>query len=283
MTVVIAGCGDLGTETGLRFAAQGHRVVGLRRSADTLPSKIQGQSIDLSTDVPTLPSDTDIVVIAMAPDERSVRGYRAAYVESVRRMTQAIQRDCASSSRVVFVSSTAVYGVDDGSWIDASTPTAPDTPTAVVLGEAERTLLEAIPSATMLRLGGIYGPGRTRQIDRVREGAATTAPDTKFLNQIHRDDAAAAIVHLTTMSTSPETVYIGVDNQPVERRELIDFLAQSLGVPMPPVASPKAETQESRGKRCDNTRLRESGFTFTYPTFREGYAALVQDPGVRHP
>ena len=75
MTVVMAGCGDLGTEAGLRFASLGHRVMGIRRSVEKLPPQIEGQSVDLSVEVPTLPADTSIVVIAMSPDERSVEGY----------------------------------------------------------------------------------------------------------------------------------------------------------------------------------------------------------------
>lgn len=282
MTVVIAGCGDLGTETGLRFASLGHRVMGLRRSAEKLPSKIEGQAIDLSTEVPTLPTDTTIVVIAMSPDERSADGYRAAYVETVLRVAAAIRNDCAAAPRVLYVSSTAVYGVDDGSWVDESTPTQPTTPTAMVLLEAEETLLELIPEATILRLGGIYGPGRTREIDRVRQGVATISAEPEFTSRIHRDDAAAAIVHLMTMQTWPENVYIGVDDLPADRREVIEFLASSLGLPAPEVAIDSSRTEGSRGKRCDNHRLRDSGFVFSYPTYREGYAAVLDGRGVRH-
>ena len=282
MTVVIAGCGDLGTETGLRFAAMGHHVMGLRRSAEKLPSEIQGQSVDLSAEVPTLPADTDIVVIAMSPDERSVDGYRAAYVETARRVVTAIRRDCAAAPRVLFVSSTAVYGVDDGSWVDASSPADPTTPTAAVLREAEETLLELIPEATILRLAGIYGPGRTRQIDRVRDGVETISSEPRFTNRIHRDDAAAAIVHLMTRRDWPKTVYIGVDDCPVDQREVVEHLAHSLGLPVPPVVADSARTRGTRGKRCDNTRLRESGFVFSYPTYREGYAAVLRGTGIRH-
>ncbi len=282
MAVVIAGCGDLGTETGLRFAAMGHRVIGLRRSAEKLPRGIEGQSVDLSAEIPTLPADTSIVVIAMSPDERSVDGYRAAYVDSVLRVAQAIHHDCAVPPRVLFVSSTAVYGVDDGAWVDASTPTGPIAPTAVVLREAEETLLEKIPEATILRLGGIYGPGRNRQIDRIRDGRETILSEPRFTNQIHRDDAAAAIVHLMTMRDWPKTVYIGVDDRPVDRREIVEFLARSLDLPVPSVAAASARSAGSRGKRCHNTRLRESGFVFSYPTYREGYAAVLEGAGVRH-
>ncbi len=282
MAVVIAGCGDLGTETGLRFAALGHRVTGLRRSAGKLPREIEGQPIDLSVDVPTLPADTTIVVIAMSPDGRSVDAYRAVYVDSVRLVVAAIHRDCAAPPRVLFVSSTAVYGVDDGSRVDASTPAKPVTPTAVVLREGEESLIEQIPGATILRLGGIYGPGRTREIDRIRGGVASIPLEARFTNRIHRDDAAAAIVHLLTRHGQPRTVYVGVDDCPVEYREVVEFLAHSLDLPVPSVAAAPGHAHASRGKRCDNTRLRESGFVFSYPTYREGYAAVLAGTGVRH-
>lgn len=283
MTVVIAGCGDLGTETGLRFAALGRRVMGLRRCVEKLPRGIEGQSVDLSAVVPTLPADTDVVVIAMSPDEHSVEGYRAAYVETVRRIATAVQHDCTVPPRVLFVSSTAVYAADDGTWVTASTPAEPTAPTAIVLREAEQTLLEQIPEATILRLGGIYGPGRNRQIDRIRDGVQDISSEPRFTNRIHRDDAAAAIVHLMTMQDWPETVYIGVDDRPVDHREVVEFLARRLDLPVPRVVARSSATTGIRGKRCRNTRLRESGFVFSYPTYREGYAAVLEGAGVRHP
>ncbi|MGV8877281.1 MAG: SDR family oxidoreductase, partial [Rhodoglobus sp.] len=236
MTVVIAGCGDLGTETGLRFAALGHRVIGLRRTADRLPKPIEGQAVDLSVQVPTLPSDTTIVMIAMSPDERSTTGYRTAYVDTVRTIATAIMRDCAQPPRVLYVSSTAVYGVDDGSWVDEATVADPTADTARVLLEAEQTLHELMPDATILRLGGIYGPGRTRQIDRIRDGIETMPSTQRFTNLIHRDDAASAIVHLTTMPQQPHRVYIGVDDCPSDQRDIIRFLANTVGVAVPPIA-----------------------------------------------
>lgn len=283
VSVVIAGCGDLGTETGLRFAALGHRVVGLRRSADKLPPEIEGQSVDLSAETPILPADTGIVVIAMAPDERTADAYRAAYVDSVRHVVAAIHRDCATTPRVLFVSSTAVYGVDDGSFVNASTPAAPATPTATILLEAEESLLAQIPAAIILRLGGIYGPGRNREIDRLRSGSASIPHEARFTNRIHRDDAAAAIVHLTTLEDQPSTVHVGVDNAPVDHRDVVEFLADRMGLPVPPVDTHPERFSRGRGKRCDNSQLRQSGFVFTYPTYREGYAAVLDGNGVRHP
>lgn len=282
MTVVMAGCGDLGTEAGLRFAALGHPVVGLRRAVDKLPPEIAGQSVDLSRHVPTLPSDTSIVVIAVSPDERTREGYLATYVDSVRNIAAAIERDCAAAPRVIYVSSTAVYGVSDGAWVDESTPATPASPTAIVLREAETLLLESVANSSVLRLAGIYGPGRTRQIDRIREGIETLAADSYVTNLIHRDDAAAAIVHLATMAPSPASVYIGADDEPADQREVVEFLAHRIERPVPPTGASAATASRGGGKRCRNALLKSTGFTFTYPSYREGYAAVLAGEGTRH-
>ncbi|MEL0626080.1 NAD-dependent epimerase/dehydratase family protein [Salinibacterium amurskyense] len=282
MTVVIAGCGDLGIEAGLRFAALGHSVVGLRRSIEKLPPEIAGQSVDLSARMPGLPSDTTIVVIAVSPDERTREGYRATYVDSVRNVAAAIKRDCAAAPRVIYVSSTAVYGVSDGSWVDESTPATPTTATATVLREAEELLLESVANSTVLRLAGIYGPGRTRQIDRIRAGDETVASDPYFTNLIHRDDAAAAIVHLATMALSPASIYVGVDDEPADQREVVEFLARSMERPVPFERAGGVTDGRGRGKRCRNALLKSTGLLLTYPSYREGYAAVLAGEGARH-
>jgi nucleoside-diphosphate-sugar epimerase len=229
----------------------------------------------------------------MSPDARSVDGYRTAYVDSVRNIATAIKRDCASPPRVVYVSSTAVYGVVDGSWVDESSAAEPTAATAVVLRDAEELLWAKLSDATVVRLAGIYGPGRTRQIDRLRDGVETISAETRFTNLIHRNDAAAAIVHLATMDATPASVYIGVDDCPTDQREITEFLADSLNLPMPPSepgadgdaggGSASLDSGPSFGKRCRNTRLRQSGFVFEFPSYREGYAAVLAGDGTRHP
>jgi nucleoside-diphosphate-sugar epimerase len=149
----------------------------------------------------------------------------------------------------------------------------------------------------VLRLGGIYGPGRTRLIDQVRGGTAVVPAGSRFTNRLHRDDAAAAIVHLCSMDPSPGPLYLGVDNEPAEFGEVLCFLAAELGLPRPPSASGAGDRtaggsaggsaggEPSRGsnKRCSNALLRGTGFEFAYPGFREGYRAILAGAGVRHP
>ena len=280
MTVLIAGCGDLGTEAGLRFAATGRRVIGLRRSPEVLPDAIEPHQCDLATEVPAVPTDTEIVVIATAADERTAEAYRAAYIDSLTNLLDALHRAGVMPRQVLSISSTAVYDVDDGSWVNEDTPAAPASSTGRVLLEAEHLLHARQPSATVLRLGGIYGPGRTRLIDQVREGTARLSGKLLHTNRIHRDDAAAAIVHLTTAVNAPAPVYLGVDSAPAERNDVLRFLADELAVPHPPTGT----SSQNRGgdKRCTNQRLRATGFTFEYPSYREGYRAILAGQGVRH-
>lgn len=279
MTVLIAGCGDLGTEAGLRFAAAGFPVLGWRRSPEKIPAPLAGRAADLTGTLPRVPADTDIVVICVAAGERTEAAYRSAYVDGISNVLDALERDGVQPQRILFVSSTAVYGDADGGWLDEDSPTAPASVTGAVIREAEELLHSRRPDAIVLRLAGIYGPGRTRLIDLVQAGAAAPGPG-QLTNRIHRDDAAAAVVHLTTAVAEPAPLYLGVDNEPVEQRDVLTFLAGELGTEL----GPAAPSSSSRGgnRRLSNSRLRATGFEFTYPTFREGYRAVLAGQGVRH-
>ncbi|WP_018773873.1 SDR family oxidoreductase [Arthrobacter sp. 131MFCol6.1] len=327
MTVLLAGCGDLGTEAGLRFAAAGHRVVGWRRSPEKLPAAIEGVAADLgSAELPPIPADTTAVVVAIAADSPTEEAYRAAYVDGLSNVLDAVLASGASVSRVLFVSSTAVYGDAGGGWIDERTTPEPGGVSGRIIREAEELLHSRLLGTgitpVVLRLGGIYGPGRTRLIDQVRSGTAVIPAASRFTNRIHRDDAAAAIVHLCTMDTVPAPVYLGVDNEPAELGDVLDFLATELGLPRPPSESAGAVAagaagaaadgasasggkaaagasasgasasggkaaggEPSRGgnKRASNGLLRSTGFEFQYPSFREGYRAVLAGVGARHP
>jgi nucleoside-diphosphate-sugar epimerase len=291
MTVLIAGCGDLGTEVGLRFAALGHHVVGLRRNATVLPAGIEGQSVDLSVAKPVVPSDTEFVIVAIAAGNPDPAIYRAAYVDSLRNLLDALDEAHVTPRRVLLVSSTAVYDVSDQSWVDEQTPANPRPGTDAILLEAERMLHARIPAAVVFRLSGIYGPGRERLIRQVRGGRATVSASARHTNRIHRDDAAAAIVHLMQREEEPAPFYIGVDSAPVRINEVLIFLAEELGLPAPtlettPTADapdPKNESRRGGDKRLRNRLLLETGFTFSYPTYREGYRAVLAGGGIRHP
>lgn len=279
MTVVLAGCGDLGTEIGLRFADTGRRVLGLRRRAEVLPEEIEGSSVDLAHEVPTLPDDTETVVVVLTADRRTADGYRATYLHGLTHVLDAVD-SLRTQPRVLLVSSTAVYGVNDGSWVNEDSPAAPRSETGQVLLEVESELHRRRPDATIIRLTGLYGPGRGRMIERVRSGTVEEATAPAYTNRIHRDDAASAVVHLATAVASLAPVYVGVDDAPVERAQLLGFLADELGVQPP---RPDETGSAPGGKRFRNTLLRSTGFEFAYPTYRAGYRAILAGHGTRHP
>jgi nucleoside-diphosphate-sugar epimerase len=143
--------------------------------------------------------------------------------------------------------------------------------------EGERLLLEGPFPATVLRFGGIYGPGRTSLIERVRQGLATCRDGPPlYTNRIHREDCAGALQHLMT-SPHPDEIYLSVDYEPADQCDVLRWLADQLGAPPPRVETPaEDDTRRQRtNKRCRNAKLVASGYVFRYPTFREGYAALL--------
>lgn len=275
-SVLIAGCGDVGIAIGELRSKRGDSVWGLRRNVDRLPSSIQPFAADLTRleDV-DWPTSFDRVVYAAAADERSEAAYRRAYVDGVRQVAARLAGQATPPRRLVFISSTGVYGQSSGEWVDESSPTEPSSFTGRILLEGE-ALIRSLPlSSVIARSGGIYGPGRTALIERVRTGQGVEHEDPpQFTNRIHRDDLAAAVDHLLDLP-DPDDTYLVVDDDPAPRDEVHRFVAARLGVHR--FAMPDAVASDRRvgSKRCSNRRLRETGLTLHYPSYREGYGDLV--------
>jgi nucleoside-diphosphate-sugar epimerase len=277
--ILIAGCGYVGTALGLRLAAAGHVVWGIRRSAEGLPSGIRHVAADLTIPetLRELPPALDVVFYTAAPNGPDEATYRAIYVDGLRYVLEALACQHQSPQRVLLTSSTAVYAQLGGEWVDETSPTEPQHFTGRRVLEGERVLLDGPFPATVLRLGGIYGPGRTSLIERVRQGFATCRDGPPlYTNRIHRDDCAGALHHLMTLP-QPDSRYIGVDHEPADYCDVLCWLAAQLGAPPPRVeASSGTDTRRHRtNKRCRHDKLITSGYVFRYPTFREGYAALL--------
>jgi len=131
----------------------------------------------------------------------------------------------------------------------------------------------------VVRFGGIYGPRRTRLVESVRSGQASyRSRPVQWTNRIHRDDCAGVLRHVMRMQ-APEPLYLGVDCEPATEEAVMTWLAGALGAPPPRRANKEARsTRRSRGsKRVRNQRLLDAGYRFRYPTYREGYAAVLAD------
>ena len=279
--ILIAGCGYVGTALGSLLAAEGHTVWGLRRHPAALPPDIRPWAADLTSPetLQTLPQAVDWVCYSAAPDTHDDTAYRAVYVDGLRNLLNALSLQRIHPRRVFLTSSTGVYGESSGAWVDETSPTQPAEFGGIRLLEGERLLLDGPFPATVLRLGGLYGPGRASLIEQVRRGEiAWDNASSVYFNRIHRDDAAGALRHLMTLP-DPEPIYLGVDHEPTTLAVLLDWLAQALGVPPTrPGESSKVRTaRHPADKRCRNAKLVASGYVFRYPTFREGYTALLAE------
>lgn len=271
--VLLAGCGDLGERVARRLLARGDTVFALRRhppahSVDGI-TWLAGDMTQLAR-LPSLPPGITQLVHLPTPGARDAASYRAVFVDGLRHVIAVL--DAVALKRVLFVSSTAVYGEAGGAWVDEDTPPDPPGFNGAVLWEAERWLAAQPFTGIALRLAGLYGPGRLQLIERLRAGAASVPrAQTHWSNRIHVEDAAAAIAHLLALP-DPQALYIGADDTPLPIDVLYDHLAVLAGAPMP------AEGPAPAGigsKRLRNTRLRASGWAPQWPDARDGYAELL--------
>jgi len=258
MRLLVAGYGYVGEQIAARFEGE---ALGVRRTPTQ--GAIRADLLDAEGLRAALPGRFDALVYAVSAGERSEEAYRRAYVEGLRSTLHALRDH--PLRRIVFVSSTAVYGDAEG-WVDEDTVCEPSAFNGEVMREAEEVAIAA--GGTALRLGGIYGPGRTYLLRSVEAGKPSS---NKYRNRIHRDDCTGAALHILQMQ-DPAPIYVGVDDAPAPLSEVTAFLADQLGVPHPPV-----EESEPRGKRCRNDALKSTGWTLTYPTYREGYPPVIAD------
>ena len=271
--VLLAGCGDLGLRTARLLRARGHAVFALRRH----PPPACGDGIhwlagDLAAPATLkgLPEGITRLAYLPAPGARTRTAYESLFPAGLRGLLQRLDR--ASLARVLFVSSSAVYGDHRGGWVDEDTPADPPGFNGQVLLDAERWLAAADVPATVLRLAGLYGPGRLQLVDRLRAGRVAVPRDRPhWANRIHVDDAAAAVAHLLCLPCV-RPLYLGVDDTPLPLDVLYDHLAALAGAPRPAQGVPPAGVGS---KRLSNARLRASGFVPAWPDARLGYAALL--------
>ena len=289
--VVILGCGYIGIELGRQLTAAGHEVVGVRRSdegcAAIEDAGFAAHQADLTEpdDRAGLP-DADWLVFAASSGGRNAEAAREIYVDALDGIIEAYGERASTPDRLVYTSSTGVYGDHDGEWVDESTPLEPTTDKTEVLVEAERVTLDESQSygidGTVARFSGLYGPDRYR-LHRYIEGPVTEG----YLNMVHRADAAGAVAYLLTADRARDEAVVVTDDEPVDKWTFADWLAAECGLDSPPKRTKKERlTDESlseagrrrilTSKRCSNDYLRELGYEFEYPTFREGYRAVIE-------
>jgi nucleoside-diphosphate-sugar epimerase len=287
MRVGILGCGYVGLELARQLRGA-HDVVGVRRSPEGIDAVEATGAAAVRADV-TDPDelasvpDVDALVFAASSGGRGAAAAERVYVEGLRTAIEAFGSRESPPERLVYTSSTGVYGDHDGAFVDEDTALDPTTEKTRVLVEAERIARELPPEygidGGVARFAGLYGPDRYR-LDRYLEGPVTEG----YLNMIHRADAAGIVRFM--LESADADLLVAVDDEPVDKWAFADWLADECGVDEPPKRT-KADRLDDEGlseaarrriltsKRCSNDRVRELGYEFRYPTYREGYRAAI--------
>ncbi len=281
-TKLILGCGYLGLRVARRWLAAGHAVAAVSRStARAEQLSVEGirpfvADVAQPATLHNLPS-ADTILYAIGHDPTSGHSHHAVYAEGLHAVLNALS---PGVRRVILISSTGVYGESDGQWIDESTPCRPTRASGAALLAAEE-VLAAHPLGNrgiVLRLAGIYGPGRLPRRAEITAAEPLPVAAGQHINLIHVDDAAAIVVAADSVAQPPRS-YVVSDGYPVERRVYLTHLAELSGLPAPQFRDPfpgEATGRRSGDKRINNARmLAELGVRPAYPTYREGLEAIV--------
>jgi len=230
-------------------------------------------------DLEKLPNDFDWVVNTVSSSKGALEEYEQVYLKGMRNLINRLRPQ--PPRKFVYTSSTSVYGQLDGSLVTEASVTDPASPTAQVLLKAERVLIsEQRISAVILRVAGIYGPGRGYWLQQYLRGEASIAGGgTRILNMVHRDDVVGSILAALS-GGKPGEIYNVVDDEPIAQIDLFRWLTATTGKAAPPTRGEVGAAHQKRAltnKKVSNQKLKtELGYRFKYPTFREGFMAEMK-------
>ena len=279
-SVLIAGCGDIGSRLATRLLDSDWQVYGLRRSIDRLPAGVIGVAGDLfgaqcPAQWPT--GQIDYLVYSAAATDHDEAGYQAAYVDGLKHTLSWLEQNGQRPKRLLFVSSSSVFAQKDGEWVDETSTAQATNYSGRIMLDAEQVALNSGIAASVVRLTGIYGPGREWMLGQVRKGYRVAVDPPMYGNRIHADDAGGLLAFLLEADRQGKTLddcYIGVDNAPVALAEVVGWLRERLGVTE---WAAETSTRRAGSKRCSNARAKALGWEPRYSSYREGYAKILGD------
>lgn len=284
--MLLIGCGYVGTRLARQYLDRGQSVTGVVRSAAGVARLnelgIPSLASDLARDDPIGLPLRGSRVFLMAPPPAS--GTEDLHT---RRLVDAFRR-AGNPRRVVYISTSGVYGDCGGAWVDETWPSQPSVDRARRRWDAEQTLSrwsrDSDCELVVLRVAGIYGPGRL-PLERIRQAAPMVQEaESPYSNRIHVDDLVT--VCMAAMKRGqPEAVYNACDGNPTTMTHYFLAVADAAGLPRPPLISmAEAAGQISEAmlsylgesRRLSNRRLTEElGVALRYPTLSEGLPSCL--------
>lgn len=283
MDKLVVGCGYLGRRVATLWRQQGHRVFATTRSSSHADEfrrlglePIVCDVLDLAS-LRVLPA-VDTVLYCIGLDRSSGQSMRAVYVNGLANVLAALP----SFHRFIYISSTSVYGQTQGEEVDEESPTEPREESGKVVREAEQGLRSRLPEAMFLRFAGIYGPGRLLRRQTIEAGEPIRGDAEKWLNLIHVEDGAAAVLAAEERGQLGTIINI-CDDLAIRRREFYTRLAELLEAPGPRFVLPPADAplppHERAHRRISNRRMHEMlKLQLGYPSYEEGLRASLTSP-----
>lgn len=292
MTKLIFGCGYLGGRVVQRWRATGEDVViatrSLKRHHEFVRAGYRATVCDVTkpetlTGMPV----AETVLFAVGYDRAAGRSITDVYTGGMRNVLNALPQ---GTGRFIYISTTGVYGPARGDWVDEDTPPDPQRAggRASLAAEQELAAHPAGRNGVVLRLAGIYGPGRVPFLSELRAGVPIEVPRTGYLNLIHVDDAAnvvlAADQHTARAALRPAEqpqIYCVSDGHPVTRRVFYAEAARLSKSPPPRFVEPdpnSARAERARGNRRvrNDKMLADLKMKLAYPDYRVGLAAILE-------
>lgn len=288
--LLVCGMGYLGQRVARQALDRGMRVTGLTRT-DEKAKVLRAEGFDMIVAdlvqqgwYQEVTGRVDFILNCVSAGGGGVDNYIRAYIEGMHSLLHYCAGDFAG--RLIYTSSTGVYPFSDGETVTEETAFTPQAENAEILKTAEEFLQRSGPGGwTILRLAGIYGPDRHYLLNQVRTGASELAGDGGvYLNLIHVEDICSAIWKLWEADESAlNTIYNVVDDEPSLKQEVVAWLAQKTGQPMPRFNPEKSirQRQLPDGKLphriLSNAKLKSAtGWVPKYPSYREGFAGLIE-------
>lgn len=285
-SALIFGCGYLGNRVANRLVARGWDVYAVTRNT-AKAMRLQHEGIrpiiadwNCRQSLRDLPK-TDRTLVAVGWDRSGRRSQYDVYVRGLQNALPFL----SPASNIVYISSTGVFHHCDGRWVDESSPCNPTIGSGGWAHlQAELLLRRPRVSApvTVLRIAGLYGPDRVPRGKDIASGKPLSVPTDGYLNLIHVDDAAEAVIAAWETNHSQRKLYVVSDGSPVIRRQYYQQIAAQLHQPMPEFVEPEASDPASR-RASTNKRIWAARFrrdlcpTLMYPDYRAGLAAIIGD------
>ncbi|GAX62573.1 nucleoside-diphosphate-sugar epimerase [Candidatus Scalindua japonica] len=277
--ILIAGCGDVGTSLGKALVKKGHHVVGLRRHspADKMGIRFIEADFTNPTELSVLDTDFDQVFFLAAPKQHDLCAYREVYEFGLGNLFNRFSAN-HNSPHFISISSTSVYGQVNGEWVNEDSLTEPRKYNGQIQLLSEQRVLAENKNNLVVRFAGIYGPGRKRMLRKASKGGPVQYKPPYYTNRIHKEDCVGVLTFLFEKRLEGEQLhshYLASDDDPAPMWEVVSWIANTLKCKPPEIK--QVEQDATQNKRCCNKRLKELGYRFKYPTYKEGYQKVIND------